>query len=356
MSFTSGKKRKSGKRSRWKEDSGSRIRSREHLENKTLDCGSAINTYQNSIGRKEQSPLSFFYHDRMNFDDDENMLKYMQESIKITNKIGEIEKQLKKKIRYLDSEKENLGNDNKSKTDNDEKKINCLVKGVGEIAELHPSSYKFFNFIKEGVQDWLQRILSRENFKNISLLDAVQKTKNEITKVKVEREGIEWKLNEIQDKQKLLKEADEQYKELKSQFKKWEQDKKKFVSQIEWLKSREEEIIKRMDLDEIDLYTDRLGVFGVEVSEDKRPHKSQKHPRVPQLDLEKIYKMREEDDEYEEEEEESERDAHSHGHHTINKSEIMASSESDERIRELRNRKEQVIAMLNKTYGEDDKE
>jgi hypothetical protein len=111
-----------------------------------------------------------------------------------------------------------------------------------------------------------------------------------------------------------------------------------------------------MDLDEIDLYTDRLGIFGVEVTEDKRPHKSQKHPRVPQLDMEKLHKMREEDEEYEEEEEETDGELHSHGHHIINKSEIMASNESDERILELRNRKEQVIAMLNKTYGEDDKE
>jgi hypothetical protein len=74
-----------------------------------LDCGSAINTYQNSIGRKDQSPMSFFCHDRMNFDDDENLLQYMQESAKITNKIGEIEKKLKKKIKSFDVEKENLG-------------------------------------------------------------------------------------------------------------------------------------------------------------------------------------------------------------------------------------------------------
>lgn len=72
---SSAKKRKksSSKRVNYKEDSGSRLRSRDRIENKTMECNSAINTYQNSTGRKDHSPLSFVFNDRMVFENDENL-------------------------------------------------------------------------------------------------------------------------------------------------------------------------------------------------------------------------------------------------------------------------------------------
>lgn len=73
------------------------------------------------------------------------------------------------------------------------------------------------------------------------------------------------------------------------------------------------EFIKSMDLDDIDLITERLWIYGltVEPNSSKNVKKSRKHPRVPKLDLDAVYKMIEKDNEYEdyeEEEDEAEED------------------------------------------------
>ena len=63
-----------------------------------------------------------------------------------------------------------------------------------------------------------------------------------------------------------------------------------------------------MDLNEIDLVTERLGIFGLEI-ESKPPKSKPKHyPKIPKLDLRRIMKMKEDEEEYEEEEEEAEED------------------------------------------------
>lgn len=71
------------------------MRSRERLENKTLECNSAINTYQNSMGRKNHSPLSFLCQEKLQFEDDDNLIEFMQDNIQLNNKIHKIEKNLK---------------------------------------------------------------------------------------------------------------------------------------------------------------------------------------------------------------------------------------------------------------------
>lgn len=74
LQSTSAKKQKKGsKQPRYREDSGSRVRFRDRQE-KTLECNSAINTYQNSMGRKDHSPLSFLNYDRLNEEEDNNIV------------------------------------------------------------------------------------------------------------------------------------------------------------------------------------------------------------------------------------------------------------------------------------------
>lgn len=120
------------------------IRSLSRLDNKALECNSATNTYQNSMERKEQSPLSFLCHDRINFDDDENLFDVMQESILIGNKVHKIEKDLKRKIKSVEMERpktEIVQNMNsRHNTEHDETKLQHFITSLAEIAELHPSS------------------------------------------------------------------------------------------------------------------------------------------------------------------------------------------------------------------------
>jgi hypothetical protein len=80
----------------------------------------------------------------------------------------------------------------------------------------------------------------------------------------------------------------------------------KYHEQISWLHSREDEIINRLDLDEIDLQTERLTIYGVEKAHISSTKKPRKH-KIPRLNFTKIYEMQEnEDQEYESEEEEQE--------------------------------------------------
>ena len=304
------KRKKSGKRSRCKDDSGGRVRSRDKVENKTLECNSAINTYHNSIARKDQSPTSFLFQDRMNFDDDEQIMQYMQDSVLLSNQLSNIEKSLKKQVKVIDSQKsksENYDDEStKFSTEIEESKVNLFVRSLNDISNLHPSSCQLFTTIKEGIDDCLQRLLSREKFKDICLQDSLNKAKKELTKEQVEREALECQYFEMQERTKVTKKLDSEQRQLESHLSQLENDEKNYHDQISWLHSREDEIIKRLDLNEIDLVTERLDIYGVK----KSHHSSSKKPRkykVPKLNFAKLYEMQEqEDQEYESEEEEQE--------------------------------------------------
>lgn len=125
-----------------------------------------------------------------------------------------------------------------------------------------------------------------------------------------------------------------------------------YEEQIEWYRKREVEIIKRMDLDEIDLITERLSVFGVDVSR-RREEAKRNYPRIPKLDIEKCYKIKQREDEegedegeYEEEEIEIEEDIKSSQKKFFQDGSALVSDASAERREELKRRKEQVIALL----------
>lgn len=330
------KRKKSSKKSK-KEDSGSRLRSRERLENKTIECNSAINTYQ-----KDQSPLSFFCHDKVNFEEDDNLLQYMQDSIMLNGHISNIEKNLKQM-------NEAPTQDGHAQTDYD--KLQYFLKSLAEIADLQPSSKHLFTMIKEGVEDWFQRLVSRENFKNILLKESVNKIQQEMKNETVNDKPIAGQNLETKQLIGEIKKVDGNYKQLKNQLSQWEADHQKYMEQIQWLKDREEDIINRLDLDEIDLVTERLWIYGVGDGK-KEDHKSAKpHPQIPKLNFEEVYRMRENDQEEDYEEEEEETEVENHSAKKFFKGEkTLASDDSYERLEKLRKRKEQVIALLNQTY------
>ena len=85
-----------------------------------------------------------------------------------------------RKIKNIETENiinENTATSNRFNTEIDERKLQMLVISLSEISNLHPTATNFFNLIKEGVEDSLQRLISREKFKNISLLDTLMKVK-----------------------------------------------------------------------------------------------------------------------------------------------------------------------------------
>lgn len=109
------------------------------------------------MGRKDQSPMSFFCHDRINFDDDDQMMQYIQDSIMLTGQLNNIIKSIKKKIKTFEIQRPKTDGNAESSERNDTKleedKLKILLKGINEIAQLHPSSNKFFTMIKDGVDD-----------------------------------------------------------------------------------------------------------------------------------------------------------------------------------------------------------
>ena len=102
---------------------------------------------------------------------------------------------------------------------------------------------------------------------------------------------------------------------------------------------REEAILERLDLDDIDLVTERLKIFQGGYSGENSIKKFKS--KVPKLDFTKIFEWRDHVNRDESEEEEEEE---------------YISSESFKRREELQRRKEEVIAILNKTYAEEEEE
>lgn len=91
---TSAKKRKNkSKQSKHRDESGSRVRFRDKHE-KTLNVQ---NTYQNSMGRKDHSPLSFLNYDQPQFNEheDDNLVDMIHDNMVVKGQIQNIEKGLK---------------------------------------------------------------------------------------------------------------------------------------------------------------------------------------------------------------------------------------------------------------------
>ncbi len=74
------------------------------------------------------------------------------------------------------------------------------------------------------------------------------------------------------------------------------------MSEVKWLKSQTEEILKRLDLDEIDLQTERLKIFFTSGANSWKSS-LKKELLVPRLDFSKIFEWREQQNQEEEEEE-----------------------------------------------------
>ena len=70
------------------------------------------------------------------------------------------------------------------------------------------------------------------------------------------------------------------------------EEKEKMAKQMRVMQRREEEIVNRLDLDEIDLVTERLKIFSGMNSEMGSLHKDDEKPsKVPKLDFTRLHDL-----------------------------------------------------------------
>lgn len=151
----------------------------------------------------------------------------MQESVKMANSIHGIEKKMRKQVRNINAkyqEYENVSEGSTRHSTELEEKVDVFTQGLVEVSDLHPSSSQLFTLIKDGVEDCLQRLLSREKFKNICLQDSSKKVQQELTKEQVEREALECQYTEMKERVKQIKKVEQEHSELQQQLKQLEQE------------------------------------------------------------------------------------------------------------------------------------
>lgn len=127
------------------------------------------------------------------------------------------------------------------------------------------------------------------------------------------------------------------------------------AAQVKALRRREIEIIKRWDLDDVDLVTERLKILKSSTSATEAKRNSKKRCRVPKLDFTRVYEIQhEQNEEFEEEEEEDEEeDMNGEYYHEGHSTHL---SESAHRQVELQKRKDKIISILNNCYDKNEYE
>ena len=234
------------------------------------------------------------------------------------------------------------------------------------MSDVHPASSQLFLALKDGIEDSLQQLISRKKFDNIKLADQFVGAKKQLKKIKIEREALESWYFEMQERlkeievanQKIegklkeqatqltsehkfnLQQKDKEYSVLKSQILPQESKRDELVDLLDKLRKKQVSLhgkygrtkggdpkgsmpsdidyIKSMDLDDIDLITERLCKYGLTFDNSTHSQKQRKmqikRPKIPKLDLDIVFRMLEEDnehEEYEEEEEEMEEECNS---------------------------------------------
>lgn len=212
----------------------------------------------------------------------------------------------------------------------DERRISIYLRALEEITKSNPESMGWFMYIRENLEKLFHSLIYKKKEQNESLSDQIENIKKETTKERKLKENIELKNTELQaqiDKIIAAKQEEEaKFKKALSQLKNKHQDSLDEISnknssvkgkvqklmklneqlsqQVKVLRKREIEIVKRWDLDDVDLVTERLKILKTSQSYKKN---SKKRNKVPKLDLTRVYEIQnEQNEEYEEEEEEEE--------------------------------------------------
>uniref|UniRef100_A0A7S3KP93 Uncharacterized protein n=1 Tax=Euplotes crassus TaxID=5936 RepID=A0A7S3KP93_EUPCR len=222
----------------------------------------------------------------------------------------------------------------------DERRVSIYLRALSEVAQSNPECSSLFNYITELVDSLFQSLLKKKNDENESIAQKIEKTKKEILE---ERRGKEKAQNLYQkllaagDNITTMEEKRSLIQQMHQKIQNKEEQNKQLALEVRKLRKRELEIIKRWDMDDIDLVTERLKLIKSTASSDfskkssKLNKKARKSNIVPTLDFTRVYEIQNEQNmDYEEEEEEDEEEQEfDHGH----------LSESAKRQIELQSRK-----------------
>ena len=163
--------------------------------------------------------------------------------------------------------------------------------------------------------------------------------------------------NELKQENKNLQSKISKNKEAERKLVKLENENKEMKMVLEEFKKNDFDILKKLDLDEYNLTSDDLR--SERNKKYKKGMETKGHPLVPKLDFQKIRDWRkqqelEDGDEIEVEEEEEEEELLTENEKFFFKGSEIPSNASLSRKKELEKRKEDVIAILNKTYADED--
>lgn len=336
------------------------------------------NYSSNMKGRLDQSytgdltPNSFFCTD-YRFDD--------------STTITSFEDHLRKRIQELDSDRQNsvdpgtISDKTTATVHMDEKRIALLNQSLEELGEHMPQLASLFYLLRDGYEDSTRRIMMGERGKMNQLSEEVIRLQKEIKQLKNDKRQVDLqKYSKLEVKNKMLESqlrqqemshsldlkhvedvSKRQVEKFKKEAEKYKQEKCNLMKEIKRMRKWEEQIVERIDLDELDLHTDRLGgLFPPQTDRPSSANRSDTEAPVPPLDFQRIYEWREALNAEEEEEEEGELDEEEEDDvHTENREFFYDGTEidstaSDKRKDSLERRKEEIIALLNDEEGEGD--
>jgi hypothetical protein len=166
-------------------------------------------------------------------------------------------------------------------------------------------------------------------------------------------------VKEMKQENKSLTNQISKIKNFEQKYKNLESENKELRGKLEELMKHDFDILKKLDLDEYNLTSDDLR------SERNKKYikgmEAKGHPLVPKLNFRKIYEWREQQDmddmqDDDDEEEEEEEDLLTENEKFMPKGSELQSIVSRARREEMEKRKEDVIAILNDTYAEEEQD
>ena len=185
-------------------------------------------------------------------------------------------------------------------------------------------------YIRENLEKLFHSLIYKKKEQNESLSDQIENVKKDAAKERKLKENIESKNTELQNQidqilaakqdeeakfkkvlnnmkskhQDSLDEIDDKSNAVRNKVQKLMKLNEQLSHQVKILRKREIEIVKRWDLDDVDLVTERLKILKTSHSYKKN---SKKRNKVPKLDLTRVYEIQnEQNEDFEEEEEEEE--------------------------------------------------
>lgn len=195
------------------------------------------------------------------------------------------------------------------------------------MAEHIPQFSSLFYLLRDGYEDSTRRIMMGEQGKTNQLSEEVIRLQKENKQLKNEKRSVDMqKFSKMEVKNKMLESqlrqqemshsldlkhledvSKRQVEKHKKEAEKYKQEKNNLMREIKRMRKWEEQIVERIDLDELDLHTDRLGgLFPPQTDRPSSANGSADEAPVPPLDFQRIYEWREALNAEEEEEEEVE--------------------------------------------------